>query len=205
MPVKCDMIIRHIGQSLGWIETWYLDQSSIDTSAKSALRNIAGTRLTFLHPSAKIEFLRWSTNSPPTTPPPNVRRQRISEIELYDRFGSAGGKISTDDPAWTATKVRFNGTVSGVFATRNMRAMPAILFSGGQPNKVGQFMQPVIDQYVVKLQANGAKIRHILRGPPKRASYVDVRDAQVLGITHRDTGRPLYLPRGRKPKKKIEP
>ena len=205
MGVKMDMIVRHTGQGLGWVETWYLDQSTIDSVAKNALRNIAGTRLTFLAPSAKIEFLRWSTNIPPTTAPPNPRRQRVSEIELFDRVGSAGGKIREDDPAWTAVKVRFNGTEQGVFATRNLRAMPAILFAAGSPNKPGPFMQPSIDTYVEKLKANGAKIKHLVRGTPKTIAYVELRDAQVLGISHRDTGRPLYLPRGRKPKKKVLP
>lgn len=203
MGIKCDMVFRHTGQGLGWVETWYLDQASIDTSAKSALRTAARQRITFLTPAAKIEYLRWSTNVPPRALPPNPRRQRNNEIELFDRVGSASAPIRESDPAWTAVKVRFNGTTSGVFAIREIRAMPAILFAGGAPNRPKDFMQKSIDDWVGVLQANGFKIRHKLRGAPPTDQFVDLREGVVLGITHRDTGRPLYLPRGRKAKRRV--
>lgn len=205
MGVKCDMVFRHTGQGLGWVETWYLDQSTIDTSAKNALRAAARQRITFLTPAAKIEFLRWTTNVPPRTAPPNPRKQRNNEIESFDRVGSATAPLRESDPAWTAVKVRFNGTTQGVFAIREIRAMPAILFAGGAPNRPKDFMQTTIDQFVGVLQANGLKIRHKVRPNPGTDAFVDIRDAVVLGITHRDTGRPLYLPRGRKPKRKVLP
>jgi len=196
MPFKGDMIFRYEPLSLGWVETWYLEAADM-SAAMVNLATIAAARVTCSPKEVSMDLIRVSENLPPLTPPPNVRRQRLNQIQAVNLQGSLVPSLATVDTAWQAVLIRWQGQVQSTFRMQEMRGVPDGLFDNAKfkANALGFF--DALRVYAVSLQNNGARLRHKVRGNPPTATYTGVKNFILLRMSHRITGRPLYQPRGR--------
>jgi len=196
MPFKGDMIFRYQPLSLGWVETWYLEAADL-SAAIANLSIIASSRVTCSPKEVFMDLIRVSENLPPLTAPPNVRRQRLNQIQAVNLQGSLATSSATSDTAWQAVLIRWQGQVQSIFRMQELRGVPDGIFEDAKfkPNASGFF--GALQGYALSLKNNGARLRHKVRGTPPTASYTGVKDFILVRMTHRITGRPLYLPRGR--------
>ncbi len=199
--IKADMVFEFKPKAAGWVETWYLDVSSLD-SALDKIVNIAQKRITFCPTGVDIPYVRVSANTPFLTPPPHTpkrtRNMRLSAIGLVGNYGTGGNR---SDTRWQAIPIRWQGVTSGVFKSQNMRGVTDFVWDNGRQANLKNIYKSFLDGYLTVLQANNAVIRHVSRPGPAE-SAVALSRYDILRVSHRDTGRPLYLQRGRRSKRR---
>lgn len=199
MAIKFDMVFEQTVLKTGWIETWYLDGSDLDIAIASGQR-IATNRAALIASGVTITFVRCTQNVPflVSTPP---RRQRLMLLKDVNLPGSLGGPSSEQaDVSWNAMKVRFESSTRGNFRVQNMRGIPDTLWQGTPVVNLRARMQDPLDRYVNRLISEGARIKHRVANTTT-VTFLSLQRAIIEGLTRRATGRPLYLSRGRRPKR----
>jgi len=198
MPVKMDMVFKQQSLSTGWVETWYLDTTDLDGAAASGVR-IARDRAALLGFGVTLEFVRVSLNIPTVTPS-GVRRQRLMLLRSVQIPGSFNPSVDTADVSWQALKIRWESTSRGSFRMQELRGIVDRAFSNNTVQNLRSIYQIPLDAFRDRLIAEGAKIKHLVRGTPPTNSFIGIQSAIIEGVTRRATGRPLYLYRGRRSK-----
>jgi len=200
MPTRGLMFFVSRTINAGWTEDWFLSASDLD-GAMASLQNIADERIKFLGRNYDLEWLRVTDNIPLAVPAP-PRRQRSVLLDHFQKRGLLGTTADSGDTPWEALKVRFQSTDKHCFRVQNLRGVPDSLWSGGGPVNLKAAMGPYIQPYNTKLVVNGAQIRHVNNTSPKTFTYFNVSKAIIEDLSRRATGRPSFLPRGRRSKRR---
>lgn len=199
MPFKVTFFFTQPEESLGWSEVHYAAGADFP-SVQLAARQVANVRTQILASPCTLDFIRVSGNLAPTTP--MVRRQRLASLTAPALVGSATPKDSSfPDVAWTAVKVRLTNTDGTIFRIQLLRGVPDSFWSEGNDVQAGLAMRGFVKAYLGALQAANFQGHHIVRGNPA-GIYYSYGQCIFEGMTRRATGRPSYLPRGRRSKKK---
>lgn len=192
---KGSMLFSDHSQTLGWVENYYVDAASIP-AALDSLAFMAPVRAQALSVQREIAYVRASANTPRIVPAP--RRQRNAGLKRISIPGSFKPGQGAPDLAFIAAKVRYSDATTSVFRTALLRGLDDSLFDlGNDKNAIIFFNQflPIWKQTLTQAQVF---ILHLLADHTARVP-VAIANVQYEGLTHRDTGRPLLLPRGRAP------
>lgn len=184
-------------QSLGWSEVYYCSAADIVAAQTASLR-LAQERVKLLCSPIELKYSRVSGNDQPGTP--GTHRQRLASLQSVLLTGSFSPTTDYPDVSWTAAKVRLQNADGTIFRVQLLRGLPDIFWDQGTDKLAKQNMKVFVKGWKAALVAGNFQIRHIIRGNPVR-SYIAIHDAQFEGLTRRATGRPSYLPRGRRSKR----
>jgi hypothetical protein len=188
----CSMVFRGQDVDCGWTETF--QSSIIDlTQAASALEACARKRVLFLSARYSIDYLRISKVQAPVVAP--ARNQRVAFLQRVDLGGSLDPTGDGDLP-FVAALIRFYNTDKTVFGLREMRGVPDKFWTNNDDKDAQARLKGPINAYVAALQANNMGMNHKL--PAGGVALVLIALGVYERLTHRSTGRPLYLPRGRR-------
>lgn len=187
-------IFDAVDQTAGWQEVWYLDAGNLDEAQTKSLA-IATKRVTAVSAGFNLEWIRCSANAQPPTP--GVFRQRNANLRRVSLNGSYPGTLTTDaDTVWQAARCRFSDATEQIFRPVLMRGLPDTSWSQGNDKILKAFFTQWLPGFVATLVANSAQIMHLVRGNPLRTPTPIARGF-FEQISKRDTGRPLFLYRGR--------
>jgi hypothetical protein len=206
MPVKGIMYFEDEDDGLGWSEVFYLGTSTL-SNGLLGMTAIAQARIKALSIDSSITYARVITNLPADNAvrPRQQRNAALTRLNLQGQ-ANAGGQRSGDLP-WAAVKVRWVSSDLQIFRTQLLRGLPDNWFDQGNDKIAQAALATFIPMYVSVLAANMAQIRHLNPVvPPATArvySYVGIARGIYEGYTHRDTGRPFGLPRGRRPNRTV--
>jgi hypothetical protein len=181
-------------QSLGWSEVNYFTGADI-LAAQTAGLALAQARVALLAGPIQLKYIRCSGNLPPTTA--HTYRQRLANLTAPLLVGSWSPGTDYPDVTWTAAKVRLTNNDGTIFRVQLLRGIPDIIWDQGT-DKLGKVrVQTFMKSYVKALIANNFSIAHTIRGNPNK-NFVAIAAGFYEGLTRRATGRPSYLPRGRR-------
>lgn len=183
-------------QSLGWSEVWYAAGADIN-SIQNAAQAVAATRVQILCSPLMLTYCRVSLNLAPTAP--GVRRQRLASLTAPLLEGSFRPSSDFSDVAWTAAKIRWANNDGTIFRIQLIRGISDECWQNGNDKLGQQFIRPWVKSYLKQLQAANFQLHHVVRGVPA-GSYIALGSGLYEGLTRRATGRPSYLPRGRRSK-----
>lgn len=188
----CTMVFRGQDIDSGWTESF---QSSIVdlNAAASALEACARKRVGFLSARYSIDYLRISKVQAPLAP--LARNQRVSFLQRVDLGGSLDPTGDGDLP-FVAALVRFYNTDKTVFGLREFRGIPDRFWNNNDDKDAQTRIRGPVNAFVTALQQNNMGMNHKL--PAGGVSLVLINSGTYERLTHRITGRPLYLPRGRR-------
>jgi hypothetical protein len=188
----CSMIFRGQDVDCGWTETF---QSSIVdlTAAAAALEAVARKRVGFLSARYSIDYLRTSKVQAPLVFP--ARNQRVSYLQRTDLGGSLD-PVGDGDLPFCAALVRFYNTDKTVFGLREFRGIPDNFWKNNDDKDAQTRLRAPINAFVTALTANNMGMNHKLVGGGVVLTLIALGVFERL--THRATGRPLYLSRGRR-------
>lgn len=201
MTLRMDMMFESRTISAGWNESWYLAGTDPQSGMTQALI-IAGARLACLSRNYTLTFVRTSANlAQPTTG--NPRRQRNVFLTFFNGRGQLGTLDDNGDTPWQALKVRWLTNISSNFAVKNMRGIPDKLWVQGGPANIAAVFNAPFRTYANAVIAQGGQLRHVSATLPKTFSYNTITGAVLENLSRRATGRPSFLPRGRRPKRRV--
>jgi len=181
-------------QSLGWSEVHYAVGASQQAIQQAAL-SVAETRVQLLCGPIQLKYIRVTQNIPPSTV--GVRRQRLASLTAPLLVGSYTPGSDYPDVAWTAAKIRLSNADGTIFRVQLLRGSTDAQWDLGSDKKFKVFMTGWCKNYLAALNAANFQGHHIVRGNPA-GSYYAYGQCFYEGLTRRATGRPSYLPRGRK-------
>ena len=195
--IKGQMIFVDEVESLGWTETYYLNGNDLSKGLDD-MATLATVRAQALSVRRSIGWVRTSSNVPnlPVIPPPPPR-QRQACLRRVDIPGSYKAATGEPDTAWQAAKIRYSSTDCLVFRTFLMRGLDDSLWSNGDDKIAKAFFKQFLPKWVAALAALPCYILHKNRVGPA-INPVVIAKAEYEGMTRRATGRPLFLPRGRR-------
>jgi len=203
MPVfKTTWIFKSSFQSMGWSESWYVTATDKPT-AHNASQSVAIRRLQALSNACTLVAIRTTGNIPPFTP--NVMRQRDVLISFLNWPGQYNETGVASALGFTAAKVRFMNTTNEAFTVRELRGLPDTSWSNNSDKIASSLIAMMLPALVLGMQTNNFGFRHINRGSPPTYTYLAIQSGFYEGLTRRATGRPSYLPRGRKFAKRLHP
>lgn len=191
---KGSMLFSDHSQTLGWIENYYVDAANIP-GALDALTLLANVRTQALSVQREISFVRASANTPRIVPAP--RRQRNAGLKRLALPGSFKPAQGSPDLAFVAAKVRYADTSRAVFRTALLRGLDDSMWDIGNDKNAIIFFAAFLPVWLAALKAAPTFILHLSADHTARTPVL-IDSAQYEGLTHRDTGRPLLLPRGRR-------
>jgi hypothetical protein len=184
-------------QSLGWSEVHYWSGDTI-LNAQAAAFKLAQARVGLLSIGIDLKYIRCSGNDQPGTA--HTYRQRLASLTAPLLRGSFSPATDSEDLAWSAMKIRITNNDGTIFRVQLVRGIPDVIWDLAS-DKVGRKkMEAPIARYIKALVDGHFQIRHLVRGNPAR-SYVPIAAGFYEGLTRRATGRPSYLPRGRRHKR----
>lgn len=185
-------------QTAGWSEVWYLDAANLDEAQTKSLA-IAAKRVTAVSAGFVLNWIRASGNAQPGTP--GTPRQRNANLRRVQLDGSYPGTTSIDaDTVWQAARIRFADATEQIFRVSLLRGLPDVDWSLGDDKILKAFFVQWLPGFSAILSANSAQIMHLVRGNPVRTP-TPISKAFFEVISKRDTGRPLFLYRGRRSKR----
>lgn len=188
----CTMVFRDQDYDSGWTESFQSSIVSLDT-AMTAIQQVASKRIGFLSGRFSIEYCRVSAVQAPKVPP--ARNQRVSYLKRVNLGGSLDPTADGDLP-FVAALLRFYNADKTVFALREFRGLPDTFWSNNEDKNAQARLVGPVAAFIATLVANNMGINHKL--PGGGVSLVTIASGEYERITHRITGRPLYLPRGRR-------
>jgi hypothetical protein len=191
---KGSMLFQDHSQTLGWVENFYVDAASLP-AALDSMQFIATVRSQSLSVQREIGFVRASANTPRIVPAP--RRQRNADLKRVSIPGSFKPSQGAPDLTFVAAKLRYSDAGRSVFRVGLMRGLDDSLFDLGNDKNALVFFQQFLPVWQRTLTQASAFLLHILPDHSARVP-VAIANVQYEGLTHRDTGRPLLLPRGRR-------
>jgi len=195
---KTTHIFESRNQTAGWSEVWFLEADTL-TEAQTKSLAIASKRVGSVSAGFSLNWIRCSQNAQPGVV--GQRRQRLANLRRVDLDGSYPGTTSNDaDTVWQAARVRFANDGETVFRVMQMRGLPDTSWSLGNDKILKAFFTQWLPGFVASLVGNSAEILHIIRGNPVR-NPVPISRGNFEEISKRDTGRPLFLYRGRRSKR----
>jgi len=194
--VKVTFFFQDDEQSLGWSENWFLTAADFN-AAQTAANNIAQTRVQILASPLVLKYVRCSGNLAPTVP--HAPRQRLANLTAPLLQGSYRPSTDFPDVAWTAAKMRWTNNDGTIFRVQLIRGISDEFWANGEDKIAQTQMKLWAKQMTATLVANQALIHHVVRGNPA-GTYVAMAKGFYEGLTRRATGRPSYLPRGRRSK-----
>lgn len=192
---KGSLLFSDHSQTLGWTENFFVDAASIP-AALDALQLVASVRAQALSVQREISYIRASANVP--TIPPGPRRQRKAGLKRIAIFGSFKPAQGVPDLAFVAAKIRYADATQQVFRTSMMRGLDDSLWDTGNDKNAIVFFNQFLPIWKNTLTQAQIFMLHINEA---HTAYtpVAISTVQYEGLSHRDTGRPLLLPRGRAP------
>lgn len=188
----CTMIFRDQDYDSGWTESFQSSIVSLDT-AMTALQTVASKRIGFLSGRFSIEYCRVSAVQAPKVAP--ARNQRVSFLRRVNLGGSLDPTGDGDLP-FVAALVRFYNADKTVFALREFRGVPDSFWADNADKTANARLVGPIAALIAALSAANFGINHKLAAGG--VSLVTIASGEYERLTHRITGRPLYLPRGRR-------
>lgn len=188
----CSMIFRTQDIDSGWTESFQCNIASLD-NAMTAIEAVARKRVGFLSARASIDYLRVSAVQAPKVPP--ARNQRVSFLRKVELGGSLEPAGDGDLP-FVAALVRFYNADKTVFGLREFRGIPDNFWSNNDDKVASTKIRNPVNQLITALVANGMGMNH--KVPAGGVALVTIASGEFERLTHRITGRPLYLPRGRR-------
>jgi hypothetical protein len=186
------LVFNSFDQNAGWTESWQSNQAGLD-GASNAGKVVARARVGFLSQRFLISYIRTSTVQVPKVPP--ARNQRISFLEPFELAGSCPDS-GDGDLVFVAGLVRFYNADKTVFALREFRGCADNFWERNDDKIALSKFQNGLNKYLAAIVAGGMGITHKL--PAGGVQLAIMRSFQYERMTHRITGRPLYLPRGRR-------
>ena len=203
MPTRFDMVFEAQKISAGWVESWNLATSDLQ-AARSTAVIVAEKRLTCLSRNYFIDFVRVTDNVSLAVPL-QARRQRNVLIHSLQKRGLVGSTSDSGDMPWVALKIRWQSANTKCFRVQNLRGIPDNLWTAGGPVNLVAAFSPIILPYQQAVIAQQCQLRHAEVTNPKTFSYSNVVGLEIENLSRRATGRPPFLPRGRRSKKKTQP
>lgn len=188
----CTMIFRDQDYDSGWTESFQSNIASLD-QAMTATQTVAGKRIGFLSGRFSIEYCRVSAVQAPKVPP--ARNQRVSFLRKVNLGGSLDPTGDGDLP-FVAALVRFYNADKTVFALREFRGIPDSFWQDNADKTANARLVGPIAAMIAVLAANSFGMNHKLAAGG--VSLEQIASGEYERLTHRITGRPLYLPRGRR-------
>lgn len=188
----CSMVFRGQDVDVGWTESFQSNIADL-TQAADALDAVARKRVGFLSARYGIEYIRISKVQVPVVPP--ARNQRIAYLRSVSYGGSLEPQGDGDLP-FVAALVRFYNTDKTVFGLREFRGVPDNFWQDNDDKKAKATIRNPINAFVAALIANNMGMNHKL--PAGGVQLVTIALGEFQKLTHRQTGRPLYLSRGRR-------
>lgn len=203
MTMRMDMVFEAERVSAGWTESWYL--GGTDLNAGLAIADLVGrARLNCLARNFFLDFVRVTVNTALAVPQ-QARRQREVLIRSLQLRGYLGNTSESGDMPWAALKIRWRGANPKCFRVQNLRGIPDNLWTAGGPaNLIAQFTPALTPYKQVVIQQN-CQMRHAEVTNPATFSYTNVIAAEIENLSRRATGRPPFLPRGRRSKRPVQP
>jgi hypothetical protein len=186
------MVFGDLDYATGWTESFQCNIADLDGAA-TALEQVANKRVGFLSARQSILYLRTSSVQAPKVPP--ARNQRISFLKRVSIGGSLEPQGDGDLP-FVAALVRFYNADKKVFALREFRGIPDSFWSDNNDKIAQSKMNLTIRPFIQALAVGSFGINHKL--PAGGVQLVPIATGEFERLTHRITGRPLYLPRGRR-------
>jgi len=182
-------------QTQGFVENWYVLGTDVN-SAMAKADQIAQQRVGILAAGLSLSYIRLSGNLPEgaTSPP----RQRAAVLKRVDYNGSYKPSVDKADLVFVAAKVRYANNDGTVFRVQLMRGLSDELWSDGNDKIAQVAFKNFLPNFQQALQSNDFQIRHKNRAAPTVPIYTAINKAQYEALTRRATGRPLFLPRGRR-------
>lgn len=188
----CTMVFRGQDVDCGWTESFQSSIVDLNT-ASDALETCARKRVGFLSGRFSIEYLRISKVQAPVVPP--ARNQRVSYLRRLELGGSLDPAGDGDLP-FVAALVRFYNADKTVFGLREFRGLPDKFWELNSDKDAQTRIRAPVNAFVAALVAANMGMNHKL--PAGGVQLVNVASGTFERLTHRITGRPLYLPRGRR-------
>jgi len=188
----CSMIFEGVRQNVGWTESFQSNIASMD-QAMTATQKVASKRVAFLSAQFKITYCRVSVVQAPKVPP--ARNQRVSFLQRADLGGSLD-PTGDGDLAFTAALVRVYDADKLVFGLREFRGLPDNFWKDNDDKTAQATLVQPINAFIAELAANTFGINH--KVPGGGVALKAIATGYYERLTHRITGRPLYLSRGRR-------
>lgn len=188
----CSMIFSDNDYATGWTESFQSSTVSLDT-AMTSLQTVANARVKLLSSRFSIDYCRVSAVQAPKVAP--ARNQRISYLTRVSLGGSLEPQGDGDLP-FVAALIRFYNADKTVFALREFRGLPDSFWKDNADKTVNGVLSQPIAQLIQALTNANFGINH--KVPGGGVALVNIASGVYERLTHRITGRPSYLPRGRR-------
>lgn len=188
----CTLIFDGKDVDVGWSESF---QSSIGdlVAAADALVAVANKRVLFLSGRYSITYVRVSLVQAPKVAP--ARNQRVSYLRKISIGGSLDPAADGDLP-FVAALARLYTADKRIFALREFRGIPDSFWSDNDDKVAAAKIKAPLNNFVASLAANNMGINHKVAGGGVALAIPST--AEFERLTHRITGRPFYLSRGRR-------
>lgn len=186
------MVFRGQDVDCGWTESFQSNIGGLDAAA-DAMEAAARKRVGFLSGRFTIEYVRASLVQAPLAPP--ARNQRVSFLKRIDLGGSLDPAGDGDLP-FVAALVRFYNATKTVFGLREFRGLPDKFWELNSDKDAQTRIRAPINAFIAALAAGSMGMNHKL--PAGGVALSLISSGTFERLTHRSTGRPLYLPRGRR-------
>lgn len=190
----CTMIFRDQDYDSGWTESFQCNIADMN-NAMTAIQTVAQDRVTFLSGRFSIEYCRVSLVQAPHAP--GGRNQRVAFLRRTDLGGSLDPTGDGDLP-FVAALIRFYTADKKVFGLRQFRGIPDAFWGNNDDKNAKARLSQPINKFVQTLIAQAMGMNHKVPGNPPGVALATIASGEYERLTHRITGRPIYLPRGRK-------
>lgn len=188
----CSMVFRGQDVDVGWTETFQSSIVDLNTAA-DALDAVARKRVGFLSARYSIEYLRISKVQAPVVAP--NRNQRVAYLRRVSYGGSLNPQGDGDLP-FVSALVRLYNTDKTVFGLREFRGVPDDWWKDNDDKIARTQIKSPLQAFITALTQNNMGMNHKL--PAGGVQLVLINSGEFERLTHRSTGRPLYLSRGRR-------
>lgn len=182
------------GRPAGWTDVWYMNATDF-TQANTQGTNLANTRVQGLHQDFSLDTIRISDNYP-VFPAPAHRRTRhaaLYELNLGGSLGPAGEAALPGE----AAVIRVATNDNTIFRNWLLRGIPDRWWDQDQDKIAKTELNTFLQQFQAALGINQIQILHRTRNPDAYTPMPALK-AQYFRLSHKNTGRPLYLQRGRR-------
>lgn len=182
------------GRAAGWTDVWYVNAGSVQLADQQGFA-IANSRIKGLHQDFTLDAQRTSSNVP-TLPKPAARRGRASSLSELNLDGSLGPAANADLPG-SAALIRVSDATNTVFKNWLLRGTPDNWWDNDQDKIASAQCKAFLMGFIPVLVAQQAFILH-KNGNPAVYTPVAIQQGNFFRLSHRNTGRPFFLQRGRR-------
>jgi hypothetical protein len=182
------------GRPAGWTDVWYMSAADF-TTANTQATALANARVQGLHQDFSLDTLRISDNIPVFPKPANrrTRHAALYEVNLGGSLGPAGEAALPGE----AALIRVSNTDNTTFRNWELRGIPDRWWDQDQDKIAKTELNVFLNTFQAALAANQVFLLHRTRNPDAYTPVALVK-CQYFRLTHKNTGRPLYLQRGRR-------